>query len=123
MRYFLALLLVLCAVPSFAATATLTWTDTITNEAGFHIHRAAKACSPIPTDADFVKIGEAAKDAKTYVDNTAVIGNKYCYKVRAWNLMYATDLESAQYGSWSNIAGKDFALPLPDGAPTGLTVN
>ena len=121
MRYLLAILLVLVAVPAFAATSTLTWTDTITNEAGFHIHRAAKPCTPLPADADFTKVGEAATNAKTYIDNTPVVGNKYCYKVRAWNLQYATDPESAQYSAWSNTAEKDFPLAGPDGAPTGLT--
>ena len=122
MRYILACVFVLLAVPAFAATATLTWTDTIGNEAGYHIHRAPKACSPVPADADFIKIGEVAANVKTYVDSTPVDGNKYCYKVRAWNLQYATDPESAQYGTFSNLAGKDFPLPLPAGNVL-LTVN
>jgi hypothetical protein len=113
MRYFLVVLLVLCAVPAFAATATLTWTDTIVNEAGYYIERAPGSCAPVPTN--FVKIGETAKDVKTYIDNTPVDGNKYCYRVRAWNLMYANDPTSIQFGTWSNIAGKDFPLAGPVG--------
>jgi hypothetical protein len=114
MRYLLtAALVFVCAVGAFAGTATLTWTDNIVNEAGFYIERAPVACAPVPTT--FVKIGEAAKDAKTYVDNTAVDGNKYCYRVRAWNLMYATDPTSIQFGTWSNIAEKDFPLAGPVG--------
>jgi hypothetical protein len=121
MRYVLAVLLVLCAVPAFAATSTLTWTETITNEAGFHVHRAPVACTPIPAEASFTKIGEVGANVKTYVDNTAVVGTKYCYRVRAWNLQYANDPESAQYSAWSNTAEKDFPLAGPDGAPTGLS--
>jgi hypothetical protein len=123
MRYLLSILLVLCAVPAFAATATLTWTDPSTNEAGFHVHRAPKACSPAPLDTDYTKIGEVGANVKTYIDNSPVLGTKYCYRVRAWNLQYANDPESAQYSGWSNIAGKDFPLPLVDAAPTGLIVN
>jgi hypothetical protein len=120
MRYILAVLLVLCAVPAFSATATLTWTDTIVNEAGYYIERASGACTPLPTT--FVKIGETVKDVKTYIDNTPVDGNKYCYRIRAWNLMYANDPTSVQFGTWSNIAGKDFPLALPVGDVL-LTVN
>jgi hypothetical protein len=119
----LTLAFLFCAIPAFAATATLTWTDPATNEAGFHVHRAAKACTPVPVDADFTKLGEVGANVKTYVDSTAVAGNKYCYKVRAWNLQYALDPESAQYSPFSNLAGKDFPLAGPDAAPTGLTVN
>ena len=122
MRYILAILFVLLAAPAFAATATLTWTDTIGNEAGYHVHRAPKACSPLPADTDFTKVGEVGANVKTYVDGTAVEGNKYCYKVRAWNLQYANDPESAQYGTFSNLAGKDFPLAGPAGL-VQLTVN
>jgi hypothetical protein len=113
MRYILAVLLALCAVPAFAATSTLTWTDTIVNEAGYFIERAPGSCTPLPTN--FVKIGETAKDVKTYIDNSPVDGNKYCYRIRAWNLMYANDPASIQFGTWSNVAGKDFPLAAPVG--------
>ena len=112
-KWMLCLLLVLCAVPAFAATATLTWTDTIANEAGYFIERAPGVCTPLPTN--FVKIGETAKDVKTFIDNTPVEGNKYCYRIRAWNLMYANDPLSVQFGTWCNVAGKDFPLALPAG--------
>ena len=121
MRYILAVALVfVCVVGAFAGTANLTWTDNIANEQGFYIERATGACTD--TGLTFTKIGEAAKDAKTYVDNTAVDGNKYCYRVRAWNLMYANDPASIQFGTWSNIAGKDFPLAGPAGT-VQLTVN
>lgn len=120
MRYLLALAIILCAVPAFAATAILTWTDNSTNEAGFHIERATAACSPAPTT--FTKIGEVGANVKTYTDTTPADGTKICYRVRAYNYKFANDPESAQYSGWSNLAGKEFALPLP-ADPSLLGVN
>jgi len=111
----MAALFLLCTAPAFAATATLTWTDAIANEAGYHVHRATKSCTPLPADTDFTKIGEVGANVKTYIDATVVDGNRYCYKVRAWNLQYANDPESAQYGTFSNLAGKDVPLAGPVG--------
>lgn len=117
MRYLLVVLLVLCAVPAFAATATLNWGDNSTNEGGFEVERAPAACSPIPTT--FAKVGEVGVNVKTYVDNAPVDGNRYCWRVRAWNLMFTGDT-TRQYSGYTNLAGKDFPLPAP-AAPGGLT--
>lgn len=102
------------------AAATLTWADNATNEAGTHIHRASKACSPIPPDTDFTKIGEVNANVITYVDSTTQVGNKYCYKVRAWNLKFANEPESAQYSAFSNLAGIEYPLAPVTVAPSQL---
>jgi hypothetical protein len=120
-----SLLVLLFAVPAFAAgpgATNLTWVDNATNEAGTHIHRAVKPCAPIPVDADFTKIGEVGANIKVYTDATTQAGNRYCYKVRAWNLQHATDPQSAQYSVYSNLAGVDYPLAGP-AAPTGLTAD
>ena len=119
-KWMLCLFLVLCAVPAFAATATLTWTYNSTNEAGFHVERATAACSPVPTT--FTKIGEVGANVKTYIDATAVDGTKVCYRVRAYNYRFVGDPESAQYSGWSNLAGKEFPLAGP-ADPSLLGVN
>lgn len=120
MRYLLSCILILIAVPAFSATATLTWTDNSTNEAGFHVDRAPVACTdPAPA---FAKIGEVGANVKTYIDNAPVDGNRYCYRVRAYNYKFVGDPESAQYSGWSNLAGKDFPLAPPTAAPSLLGV-
>ena len=121
MRYILAVALVLCAVPAFAATATLDWTDNATNEVGYEIERAPAACSPVPTS--FAKVAEVGVNAKTYVD-TVPEGYQYCWRVRAYNYKWvgSTNPADKQFSPYSNLAGKD--VPLPgSAAPTGLTIN
>lgn len=103
---------------SSAQAATLTWTDNATNELGTHIERSTKACTPVPTD--FTKIGEVAANVTTYVDATTATGNRYCYRVRAWNLQYATDPQSAQYSGYSNLAEIGYPLAAPTAAPSLL---
>lgn len=120
MRYLIGLIVLLIALPAFAGTATLTWTDSITNEAGYIVDRAPGTCAD--TTLTFTKVGETAANIKTFVDNTPVDGQKYCYRVTAWNLKFANDPTSIQYGTASNLAGKEFPLPLPAGS-VQLTVN
>lgn len=102
-----------------AEAATLTWTDNATNESGVHIERATAPCSPVP--ATFTKIGEVLTNVVTYSDPTPVAGNKYCYRVRAWNLQYPGDANSAQYSAFSNLAELGLPLPFP-AAPSLLGV-
>lgn len=114
------LLAVNAAVAAGPGATDLSWVDNATNEVGTHIHRATKACVPVPADAEFAKIGEVGPNVKTYRDATTAAGNRYCYKVRAWNLQYASDPQSAQYSGFSNLAGADYPL-APAAAPSGLT--
>ena len=103
------LLIALCAIPE-AHAATLTWADNSTNEAGFKIERAPVACTPTPT---FTPLADVGANIKTFVDATTTTGTRYCYRVRAWNLKFTTDPESAQYSGYSNTAGIDYPLVIP----------
>lgn len=119
MMIFTALVVAALGFFGSAEAATLTWTDNATNESGVHIERATAACTPVPTT--FTKIGEVLSNVVTYADPTPVAGNKYCYRVRAWNLQYPGDAQSAQYSGYSNLAEFAFPLPGPSAAPSGLT--
>ncbi|TAF67332.1 MAG: T9SS C-terminal target domain-containing protein [Cytophagales bacterium] len=55
---------------------TLTWEDKSNAEANYKIERSTT------TGAGFTEIGTVAANALTYTDNTAVLGNKYFYRVR-----------------------------------------
>lgn len=125
MRYLLvcaasAALVVACALSADAAT--LTWADNSTNEAGFTVERAQAACTPVP--ASFTEIGRVGANVKTYVDSAAQpnTGTRWCYRVRAYNLKFAGDPESAQYSGYTNLAGIDYPLPQVDAAPSQLGV-
>ena len=92
----------------FAATLTLTWTDGSTNETNFNIDRK------ITDIGAFGPFGTVGANVEIFVDNTTMIGTKYCYRIQAAN--------SAGVSAWSNIAcGTPQVMP-PDGAPTGAVV-
>lgn len=121
MRYLVSLaLLLICVVPASAGTATLTWTDTATNEAGFKVERTSAACTA--TGLVWAEIGQVGVNASQYIDSTPVDGNQYCYRIRAWNLKFSSDPTSIQYSGYSNLAGKDFPLAGP-AVPGQLQVN
>lgn len=112
MRWLLTLTCVLAlASPTFAATATLNWTDNSTNEDGFHAQRKTDDCLG---PAAWVELAHIAANVVQYVDASVVEGNKYCYRVNAYN----TVGESA----WSNSAGISFPYTAAS-SPTSLTVN
>jgi len=111
MKIVTVLLLILFALPLFAAaqtthSVTLAWTDAL-NPAGttYSVYRAVGLCSGSPT---FSKIASALA-VKTFQDTTVTAGN-YCYAVSAT----ASGMESAQ----SNTA----LAPVPSFAPQGLSV-
>ena len=102
MRYILAVALVLCAVPAFAATATLTWTDNSTNESGFNVQRKLEVCAGSGAWSDLAQVGA---NVTTYKDGTIQEGVPVCYRVNAYN--------SAGASAWSNTAGgvPPFTIP------------
>lgn len=105
-----------------AFAATLTWKDNASNEAGYAVERAPVPCAPVPTN--FTEIARTGKDVAGYVDAGAQpnTGTRWCYRVRAFNYRFAGDLESAQYSGFSNLAGIEYPLPLPDAVPDQLSV-
>lgn len=78
----LALAGVLIAGPALAAQNVLTWTDNSTNEQSFRIERKAGTCAATGT---FTALASVAGNATTYTDTAVVVGNTYCYRVRAAN--------------------------------------
>lgn len=110
---FVALVLAALGFFGLADAATLTWTDQSNNELGFEIERATAPCSPAPTS--FTKIGEVAANVVSYADATPEPGNRYCYRLKAWNVPFAGD--PRQYSGYSNLA--EFAFPFPAPAAPG----
>jgi hypothetical protein len=81
------------AATSTGATTTLTWTDNSSNENYFSIERKLSATST------WAVIASTTANIATYIDHTAVSGNSYDYRVRAFGF----------FGAWisslySNIA-------------------
>jgi YVTN family beta-propeller protein len=64
--------------------AELTWTDNSTDEAGFKIERRQVRASQIG-EAAYEEIGEADENATEFTDRTAIGGNSYQYRIRAYN--------------------------------------
>jgi hypothetical protein len=112
MRYLLALLLIFCAVPAFAATGRLTWGDNSFNETGFEIERKSELCAG--TTGTWALIGTTAANVTTYDDTTVVENSPYCFRLRAYN--------SAGKSSYSPTVGgtPPFSIPAAPGQP-GLT--
>ena len=107
-KLFFVFALLFFASPVYAAT--LNWTDASNNELGFKIERMNKPC----TEPDeFVQIGEVGVNVSTYVDSTTQLGQKYCYRVRAWNLKFSNDPTSVQYSAYSNKGYVEYPLYVP----------
>ena len=81
-RWLLALTGLLIAGPASAAQNVLTWTDNSSNEQTFKIERKAGACAGTGT---FVALATVPVNTTTYTDTAVVVGNTYCYRVRAAN--------------------------------------
>lgn len=80
MRSWLALaLFVTMAVCVTAATVTLSWQDNANNEDKFRVYRA------LGVEGAFLSLAEVDEDVESYVDNSAVAGTTYRYRVTALN--------------------------------------
>ena len=103
--------LLLSALPAWAASNTLTWTDNSTNEANFNIERKAEACAGTVPFAALVTVG---LNVTTYTDSAVTEGATYCYRLNASN--------SAGVSAYSNTASRTVPFSVP-AAPTGLGVS
>jgi len=103
------------AAGASAAQVTLNWTDLSTNELGFYVERKAEVCTG--TSTAWVRVGEAAVNATTYLDTAVQEAGTYCYRVQAWNTPDGTPGGTKQYSGWSNLAGMTvpFAVPAAPG--------
>ena len=84
--------------------------DISTNERGFLVERQDAACS---VSGAWVEIGSVGVNVQTYVDATPQVGNRYCYRVRAWNTEYSDGTGATQHSGYSNLAGLDLPFPAP----------
>lgn len=119
MKKTLLLTLSLCLITASAQAATVTWVDNSNNEEGFRVERMVKKCTA--PDA-FTEVGFVAKNIVIYLDSTTQIGNEYCYRVRAWNLKFATDPLSIQYSGYTNKGEIGYPLPPPSADPNQIGV-
>mgnify|MGYP001600519333 FL=1 len=110
LRVLLVGVLVLWALPAWAASNVLTWTDNSTNEATFHIERKAEACTGTGAFAEIATVGI---NITTFNDAAVTEGLTYCYRVAASN--------PAGKSAYSNTASRTVPFPVP-AAPSGLTV-
>ena len=112
MRYILAVLILLIAVPAFSATVTVSWKDNSTNEQFFDVERKAEACTG--TIATWSVIASPVANIVSYVDIGPFIeGQDYCYRVAARN--------TAGKSPYSNTAGITLPFTVPS-APSQIGV-
>jgi len=75
----LASLVVAAALPASAASLTLTWADSATNEDGFKVERKTGSTGA------YGQVAAVAANTTGYVDGSVTTGTTYCYRVRAYN--------------------------------------
>ncbi len=72
--------LLVCSLAQ-AAQVTLTYTDNSTNESGFKIERKLLT-DPVTA---YVEIAAPAANVVSFVDSTILVGQVYCFRVKAFN--------------------------------------
>lgn len=113
----------LVAVAKLNGSIDLTWTDSVTDEAGFVIERA------LGTSTVFAEVGRVATDATTFSDTTTTAGLSTKYRVRGINSANAAVLGNASnvvtvtplIGAF--IAAGPSSLTLLQGLKATFTVN
>lgn len=111
--YLMGLVAVLVALLGFfssASAATLTWKDNATNELGTEIERKPGLCAAAGT---WAKIGEVGPNIITYLDATTIVGNAYCFRVRAFNNSLLDGSGVRQLSGYSNTAEITYPLVTP----------
>lgn len=63
------------------------WKDASNNEDGFYIERKT-------ADGDYVKIATVERNIEHYCDKTAVSGNEYLYRIKAFNIEHESGYSS-----------------------------
>jgi hypothetical protein len=122
MRYLLALLLVLCSVPAFAAgpgNTDLAWTNSDPVALGVLVERHDGLCGV----GTFIELpaSKTTGTMKTTKDLTTTAGREYCYRIAFWNttIIGGTVVQKGPYSSEVGIA---FPLVQPTAGPSGVTV-
>ena len=95
-------LLVLCLVESSRASATelrLSWIDNSFNEDGFEIERK------IGTNGEFVRIATVEANQSFYADADIIPAATYCYRVRAFNRVGASQYSNESCATLSSLMG------------------
>lgn len=72
--------LLVLAAPAFAGQNTLSWRDNSTSERTFYIVRKFGSCT---STAPWYFRAQVGAGVTTYTDTGLVVGQTYCYKVRA----------------------------------------
>lgn len=105
------LVVVFLLLPSLAHALSLklTWTDNSNNEDGFNIERRLE-----PGGVYGPKIASTGADVATYTDATVQTGQRYCYRVNAFNVAGVSD--------YSNEACATALLPPNAPSNIGITV-
>jgi hypothetical protein len=120
MRYLLAVLLLVLAVPAVAdgpGNTVLSWTNTDPVALGVVVERHEGACVPSATFVD-LPASKTTGTMLTTKDLTTVVGKTYCYRIAFYN-MNGTVL---QRGPYSTEVAITFPLAPPSVAPTNLSV-
>jgi hypothetical protein len=72
-----------CAPPAAAQQLRLSWVDTSANETGFVIERRTLGRPAGRTPWQY--LGEVGVNITSYVDSSVLEGQRYCYRVAAFN--------------------------------------
>lgn len=116
---FVAVLVFIAGFFSSASAATLTWKDNATNELGTEIERKPGLCAAAGA---WAKIGEVGANIVTYLDATTIVGNAYCFRVRAFNNSLLDGSGVRQLSGYSNQAEISYHLVTPaDPSQLGAT--
>ena len=81
------------ALPALAAQLTLTWTDNASNESGFRVERRLNPAG------SYSEIAIPGPNITSYIDTTVVVGQGYCYRVRAHNAAGNSDYTNEACGT------------------------
>ena len=92
----------LSALATASGHVELNWSDTATNELGFHVQRSTNG-------VDFETIATVAPNVTTYVDPTAVPRLKYIYRIAAFN---STGSSPPSFGAFA-VTGVTYLSDLP----------
>ncbi|MDQ8179894.1 hypothetical protein [Pelagicoccus sp. SDUM812005] len=88
----------------------LSWTDRSDNEDGFWIERSVDGI-------DFVEVGESVANGTLFIDESVLAGNRYHYRVRAFNAYGASEYSDVVS---SEIRSEETELEIQDGPESSV---